>query len=128
MSDLNLQEIHKINRYEVFFDNTGLSQEEANALRLACFAVEQPSSRTVRFTFYDFEGSKEYKALNKLANSTSCKVAISCYDGAHNKYESITITGICSTEPVLDFRWSAGTTWRNLVLYMTEVEIVSVRA
>ena len=127
----NINNPHKSNRYEVFFDQGLLFyQEEIDCLRLSCHTVQEISEDTVKFVFHDFKGNKEYNALKLLVTKNAGKhitIPVVCYDGKHEIYERISITGIPTTEPVLDFSWFSGNSARNLVLYLSSVKIESVR-
>lgn len=127
----NINNPYKSNRYEVFFDSSlTLLEEDANCLRLSCHTVQEISEDTVKFVFHDFEGNKEYNALKLLVTKNAGKhitIPVVCYDGKHEIYERISITGILTTEPVLDFSWFSGNSARNLVLYLSSVKIESVR-
>lgn len=125
----NLQEPYRNNRYEVYFkdiEDEGIQ----DVLRLSCHSVQKIAENTVKFSFYDFEGNKEYNAIKFLLDQNTGspnRVSVVCYDTRHGIYETLNITGVCSTEPVLDFSWNSGKSTRSLVLYMKDAVIKSER-
>ena len=128
MSLLHLTNPHRNNRYEVFFADAS-SQEEQDILRLSCHTVEKITEDLIKFVFFDFEGNKEYNSVNKLVRQnlgSHSRISVVCYDGRHEVYETLSITGILSTEPIVDLSWASNSS-RNLVVYATSAIVTSAR-
>jgi hypothetical protein len=127
-STIKIQELHKKNRFEVFFSDVSILFED---LRLNCHKVEQLGKDSIKFYFYDLEDNSVYKSLNDLVELTKGarrEVKIVSYDPKHEIYETLIIEGyIPPQEPVVDFNWMAGGDVRHLLLVMTNVKITSKR-
>ena len=125
---VKVQELHKKNRYEVFFSDSPILFE---ALRHNCRKVEQMGNDSVKFYFHDLEDNSVYNTLNDLVELTKGArrdVKIVSYKSDHTIYETLTINGYpLPQEPVIDFNWVAGGDVRYLLLVMTCVKVTSNR-
>jgi hypothetical protein len=126
----NMKEVYRNNRYEVLFnDVANITEDRANTLRLSCYSAKRQGD-TLNLLFYDFEGNSEYNSVRYLITqnlSSYIKLSIVCFNGKHEVYETLEITGIPETMPQVNFDWSDSNSFRNLEITLTDIEVRSKR-
>jgi hypothetical protein len=126
----SMKEVYRNNRYEVLFDDVAnMTEAVANTLRLSCHSAKLQGD-TLKLLFYDFEGNSEYNSVRYLVRqnlSSHIRLSIVCFNGKHEVYETLEITGIPETIPQVNFDWSDSNSFRNLEITLTNIEVISKR-
>jgi len=130
----NMQTMHRVNRFEVFFNPYDDVKEQrvslSDILRLNCHSIwGMGLGSDITFNFYDDDKNLVYNALMEYMKPVrgDLLIEIHCFNGQHDKYETISITG----DPEFDnsnisFNWASNQP-RDLSLVVKNAAVTSHR-
>jgi len=135
------QDIHKINRFEVFFYNNENLEEpfktHLDNLRLSCYeVVENTTNNTIVLSFHDIEDNsiynaleycKEFLFLQQPSTTHVNAIEIVSYKSKNEKYETMEISGLFVVHVSVDFSWLGNTKPRHLQIIIKDPKITVKR-